>query len=63
MKVSFSKPGLPKDGAVVIGIVGKRLSTAAAAYDDLTDGAIKRCIAASSFEGKENQSLTVAPRT
>ncbi|MBO42862.1 MAG: leucyl aminopeptidase [Rhodospirillaceae bacterium] len=59
MKVSFSKPGLPKDGAVVIGIVGKRLSTAAAAYDDLTDGAIKRCIAASSFEGKENQSLAI----
>ena len=59
MKVSFSKPGIPSTGAVVLGVVGKKLSAAAIVYDDLTGGAIKRAIVASSFEGKKKQSLAI----
>ncbi|HAA91538.1 MAG TPA: leucyl aminopeptidase, partial [Rhodospirillaceae bacterium] len=60
MKISFAKPGLPKSGAVVVGVREKsKLSDAAAALDKATGGAVKRAIAASSFDGKKHQLLAI----
>jgi leucyl aminopeptidase len=60
MKISFVKPTMPNSGAIVVGVKEKKkLSPAASALDVLTGGAIKRAIAASSFEGKKKQTLAI----
>ena len=63
MKISFAKPGLPATGTVVVGVLAKGILTkSASALDRKTDGAIKRAIKASRFEGNKGQSLSlIAP--
>ncbi|MGE5514704.1 MAG: leucyl aminopeptidase [Bacteroidota bacterium] len=60
MKIAFAKPQLPTEGAVVVGVLeGKVLTATAAQLDETSGGALSRAIAASRFEGKAGQSLTV----
>ena len=61
MKVVFAKPDLPRDGAIVAGVLDDRRLTrsAAALYCD-TDGAIGRALAASSrFKGRPDDLLNL----
>jgi leucyl aminopeptidase len=58
MKISFAKPGLPTEGALVVGILEDRVLTPPAKQiDEKTGGLISRALAASRFEGKKDQSL------
>jgi len=58
MKISFAKPALPAEGALVVGVFeGKALTPAAVKADVAAGGQIARAIAASRFEGKKDQSL------
>jgi len=60
MKISFSKPGLPAKGALVVGVYeGKKLTASATELDRKTKGAITRAIAGSRFSGKSRQILSV----
>jgi len=60
MKISFAAPGIPKSGALVVGVkAGKKLTPAAREVDGLTGGAIGRAIAASRFTGAAGQSLEI----
>ncbi len=64
MKIAFSKPSLPTDaahaGAVVAGVLeGKVLGAAALALDAAAKGALVRAVAASRFDGKKGQTLTI----
>ncbi|WP_142849780.1 leucyl aminopeptidase [Telmatospirillum sp. J64-1] len=60
MKISFAKPGLPGSGAVVVPVLeGRTLSALGAELDERTGGALGRAMAASRFEGKKDQSLTI----
>lgn len=60
MKISFSKPVLPAEGALVVGVLeGGALTPAAAKADAATGGQIVRAIAASRFEGKKDQTLLI----
>ena len=58
MKISFAKPGLPKGGALVIGIPdGNKLSGAAAEVDGETGGLLGRALKKGKFKGKLGQTL------
>lgn len=60
MKISFAKSGLPKTGALVVGVFADRaLSTTAQAVDEATGGTLTRAMEAARFEGKAEQSLTL----
>ncbi len=58
MKVSFSKPRLPKTGAyVVFALPGHKLGTSADALDKDTDGAIRRAMKGAEFKGEQGDTL------
>ena len=61
MKVVFAKPDLPRDGAIVAGVLDdRRLTSSAAALDRDTEGAIGRALAASSrFKGRADDLLNL----
>ncbi len=60
MKITFSKPGLPAKGALVVGVYeGKKLTQSAAELDRKTKGALTRAIAGSRFVGKIRQILSI----
>ena len=60
MKISFSAPGIPKSGALVVGVeAGCTLTPAAQDVDGRTGGAVKRAIASSRFTGAATQSLEI----
>jgi leucyl aminopeptidase len=60
MKIAFAKPQLPAEGAVIVGVLeGKILTPSAKMLDEQAKGGLSRAIAASRFEGKKDQSLTV----
>jgi len=60
MKLSFSEPGLPKTGAVIVCVGdGGKLSATARQLDKATDGALSRAIKESRFSGKKSQLLDV----
>lgn len=60
MKISFAKPQLPTEGAIVVGVLeGKVLTATAQQLDQQTNGALMRAINASKFEGKKDQILVV----
>jgi leucyl aminopeptidase len=64
MKIAFSKPGVPKGGAIAV-LVGEgcKLGPAAVELDRRTKGALTRAIASSRFAGKLDETLSVlAPR-
>jgi leucyl aminopeptidase len=58
MKFSFSEPGLPKNGTVIVCVGdGSRLYATAKQLDKTTGGAISRAIKESRFTGKNSQFL------
>ena len=60
MKIAFSKPSLPTEGAVAVGVLeGKVLCATAQRLDEAAKGALSRAIAASRFEGKKGQTLMI----
>lgn len=60
MKISFAKPQLPDQGAIVVGVLENKVFTPTAqALDDLSQGGIARAVDASKFTGKKDQVLTV----
>lgn len=60
MKISFAKPHLPTEGAVIVGVLDNKVFTpTATALDDLAGGGLKRAVEASKFTGKKDQTLTV----
>ncbi len=60
MKISFAALGMPKSGALVVGVEADgKLPPAARDVDGLTGGAVKRAIAASRFTGASGQSLDI----
>ena len=60
MKLSFSEPGLPKTGAVIVCVGdGGNLSATARQLDKATGGALSRAIKESRFSGKKSQLLDV----
>ncbi|HLO78698.1 MAG TPA: M17 family peptidase N-terminal domain-containing protein, partial [Magnetospirillum sp.] len=60
MKIAFAKPQLPTEGAAIVGVLeGKVLTATAQTLDQQSGGALSRAIAASRFEGKKDQTLTV----
>jgi leucyl aminopeptidase len=64
MKISFAKPALPSEGALVVGILeGLALTPTARLVDETTGGLIGRVIAASRFEGKREQTLLLLAPT
>lgn len=60
MRVSFTKPGLPGAGVVVVSaIAGGNLSASAEKLNKKIGGAITRAIRASRFRGKKGQTLNI----
>ena len=60
MKFSFSEPGLPKNGAVIVCVGdGSKLSATAKLLDKSTSGALSRAIKESRFTGKKAQFLDI----
>jgi leucyl aminopeptidase len=60
MKISFAEIAVPKSGTIVVGVSEDRLLTpAAAALDRDAEGALTRAMAASRFDGKKDQLLTI----
>ncbi|WP_417841359.1 leucyl aminopeptidase [Terasakiella sp.] len=60
MKISFTKPGLPETGVlVVIGFEGGDLSESAAAIDKQVDGALSRAAKIAKFKGKLGEVVSV----
>lgn len=60
MKLSFSEPGLPKSGSVIVCVGdGGKLSATAKQLDKTTGGALSRAIKESRFSGKVSQLLDV----
>src|SRR5271157_4155943 len=58
MKIAFVDPGLPKSGALVVGVLAdKTLLPTAELVDDKSGGAVSRAMAASRFSGKAGQVL------
>ena len=64
MDISIAGAGIPGRGAVVAGVTkDSKLTPAAMALDEKTDGAIRQAIRGSRFNGGSGQSLSiVAPR-
>ena len=64
MRISFASPGLPKSGAIVVGVKdGKVLTPAASDINKRTGGAIKRAISSGRFTGAKGQSLEIVAPT
>ena len=63
MKVTFSAPGLPGEGTVVVGVLEDRVLTPSArALNETLGGLLERAMGASRFQGKKDQILSlVAP--
>ena len=60
MKLSFSEPGLPKTGTVIVCVGdGSKLSASARQLDKATGGAVSRAIKESRFTGKKAQFLDI----
>ncbi len=60
MKISFSKPGLPAKGTLVVGAYeGKKLTSSATELDRKAKGAITRAVAGTRFVGKARQVLSI----
>ncbi len=60
MKISFTKPGLPETGVlVVIGYEGVELSESAQAIDKATDGTLSRATRVAKFKGKLGEVCSV----
>jgi leucyl aminopeptidase len=60
MKITFSAPGLPDDGILVVGVLDDRsLTPSASALNERTDGHMLRAIEASRFQGKKDQTLSI----
>jgi leucyl aminopeptidase len=60
MKLSFSEPGLPKTGTVIVCVgEGGKLSVTARQLDKATGGVLSRAIKESWFSGKKSQLLDV----
>ena len=60
MKLSFSEPGLPKTGTVIVCVGdGSKLSASARQLDKATGGAVSRAIKESRFTGKKTQFLDI----
>jgi len=60
MKITFSKPGLPAKGALIVGVYdGKKMTASAADLDRATKGALTRAMEGSRFTGKAKQVLSV----
>ena len=61
MRITFSEPKLPSDGAVVVGVMADRkLLPAARQLDTAAKGALTRAMKASRFTGAKGQWLEVA---
>jgi leucyl aminopeptidase len=60
MKITFSKPGLPATGVLVVGVLANRkLTPSARELDKKTNGGLMRAMRASTFKGKKDQGLTI----
>ena len=60
MKITFSEISMPRSGPLVVTVTsGSTLLATAKSVDKKTDGALTAAIAASRFEGKSGQTLTV----
>ena len=60
MKITFSKPGLPETGVLVVGVLANReLSPSAKQLDKALKGGLTGAIEASRFHGKADQGLTL----
>ncbi len=60
MKITFAEPGIPKKGALVVGVAeGKKLGPAAKQADQASGGAVARALKSSTFEGKPKQLLDI----
>ncbi len=58
MQITFAESTLPKEGAIVVGVLeGRVLTPTASTIDTRTNGALTRAIAASHFDGQKEQSL------
>ena len=64
MKVAFSKPELPSQGAYIVGVLeGRKLTNAAAQAEKATKGAVSRALNASRFKGgHDEQLILLAPQ-
>jgi leucyl aminopeptidase len=64
MKIAFSKPESPTNGAYVVGISeDRKLTPSASALDKKTGGIVTRAMATTRFKGKKNEVLDiVAPK-
>ena len=52
MKITFTDPGLPKTGVIVVGILdGRKLGGSAKALDKIMNGGLVRAMKASRFKG------------
>jgi leucyl aminopeptidase len=60
MKISFAKPNLPTEGALVVGVLeGKVLTPSARTIDQLGNGGLERAMKAGKFTGKKDQTLVI----
>ena len=60
MKISFAKPHLPAEGALIVGVLeGKILTPTARTLNELTGGGLERAMTAGRFLGKKDQTLVV----
>ena len=60
MRIAINELGLPKHGAVAIGVLkGKHLTQSGAALDAGTGGAISRAMRASRFDGEAGRTLEI----
>ncbi|RAU22783.1 leucyl aminopeptidase [Paramagnetospirillum kuznetsovii] len=60
MKIAFSKPSLPTEGAIAVGVLeGKVLCATAQRLDDETKAGLTRAVETSRFEGKKGQTLMI----
>ena len=60
LDITFAKPALPEEGALALLLgEGESPSGLGAAADAATAGAISRALAAASFKGKKNETVTI----
>src|SRR5262245_39318327 len=60
MDVTFAKAALPETGALAVGAFnGRKLTAAAKSLDRQSKGAVSRALAASRFEGKVGETLSL----
>ncbi|TQF76348.1 leucyl aminopeptidase [Elioraea sp. Yellowstone] len=60
LEITFAKPALPEKGALALLVgEGEALAGLGAAADQATAGALGRALAAASFKGKKNETVTI----